>query len=151
MLLQNYSSAMLTFMSAERKSVNIHKALSWLLIASILLVTFLPAHYHLHHLYDDNTFNVAATAHTHVIDLHVLSDDIGQSHHSDEATSIAVTPDGIRKNSHPDFFPFILLTILLLLVHTLSKRINILLCHITTGHKKHHPYFTPLLRAPPLI
>ena len=141
---------MLFFMDADGKLLIRYKSISWLLIATILLVAFLPAHYHLHHGYNDETFGSAATEHTHIIDLHVLTEKTGQSHHDDEATIIALSPDGIVKKSSPDFFPFIMLAIVLLLLPALNKRINIPLNYRSTDPKQSYPHFTPLLRAPPL-
>ena len=141
---------MLIFMSANGKLVITYKSISWLLIATILLVAFLPAHYHLHHLYNDDAFSSVATRHTHIIDLHVLTEKTGQSHHDEEATIIEVSPDGIVKKSEPDFFPFILLAMVLLLLPALNKRINIQLYYRSTDLKQSYPHFTPLLRAPPL-
>ena len=125
-----------------------YKSISWLLIAAILLVAFLPAHYHLHHLYTDDAFSSAAR-HAHVIDLHVLTEKTGQSHH-DDATIIAASPDGIVKKSNPEFSPFILLVIVLLSLPVLSKLKNIQLNYRSTDLKLPYPHFTPLLRAPPL-
>ena len=138
---------MLTRMCANGKIVISYKPISWLLIAAILLLAFLPAHYHLHHIYDD-TFSSAAR-HTHVIDLHVLTEKTGHSHH-DEATIIAASPDGIFKKSNPDFSPFILLIIVLQLLPVLCKQINIPLNYRSTDIKQSYHHFTPLLRAPPL-
>ena len=150
LLLQNKPSAMLGLMSADWKLMITHKPISWLLIAAILLVAFLPAHYHLHHLYNDDAFSSAATRHEHVIDLHVLTEKTGQSHHDDDATIIAASPDGILKKINPDFSPFILLAVVLLLLPALNKRINIQLNYRSTNLKQSYPHFTPLLRAPPL-
>jgi hypothetical protein len=141
---------MLIFMCANAKIVINYKPISWLLIAAILLVAFLPAHYHLHHLYDD-AISSTATRHEHVIDLHVLTEKTGQSHHDDEATIIAASPDGILKKSNPDFSPFILLVIVLLLLRVLCKQINTQLNYKSINLKQSYLHFTPLLRAPPLI
>ena len=127
-----------------------YKSISWLLIATVLLVAFLPAHYHLHHIYNDDAFSSAATGHAHVIDLHVLTEKTGQLHHDDEATIIAASPDGIVKKSNSDFPWFILLAIVLLLVPVINKRINIQLNYRSTDPKQSYPHFTPQLRAPPL-
>jgi len=141
---------MLTRMCANGKLVIGYKPISWFLIAAILLVTFLPAHYHLHDS-DDDTFGATATRHEHVIDLHVLTEKTGHSHHDDDtATIIATSPDGILKKSNPDFSLFILQLIVLLLLPALSKKINITLNHIRTNLKQRYSHFTPLLRAPPL-
>ncbi len=141
---------MLAHMSVDNKLVITYKSISWLLVTSILLLAFLPAHYHLHHIHNDDSFSSATTTHAHVIDLHVLTETTGQSHHQDEATIIAISPDGIVKKSNPEFSPFILLAIILLLLPALSKRINIQLNYRSTNLKQSYPHFAPLLRAPPL-
>jgi len=125
-----------------------YKSISWLLIATILLVAFLPAHYHLHHLYDEDSSSAGA-AHAHVIDLHVITELTGQSHH-DEAVSIAASPDGMMKKSNLDFSQFILLTMVLLLLPVFNKQINIQLISRSSIFKQCYPHFAPLLRAPPL-
>ena len=140
---------MLGLMSADCELVITHKSISWLLIATILLVVFLPAHYHLHH-HNDDVLSSATTTHTHIIDLHVLTEKAGQSHHHDEATIIAITPDGMVKKSNPEFSPFILLSIVLLLLPALNNRIKLQLNYRSTHLKQSYPHFTPLLRAPPL-
>jgi hypothetical protein len=137
-------------MSANGKITITYKSICWLLITTILLVAFLPAHYHLHHLDNDDMFSSTTAVHAHVIDLHILTEQSGQSHHDDEATIIAASPDGIVKKSNPDFFPFILLAMVLLLVSALYKSINIQLNYKSTGLKQSYPHFSPLLRAPPL-
>ncbi len=141
---------MLGLMSADSKLVITRKSISWLLIAAILLLVFLPTHYHLHHLYNDETFSSATTTHAHVIDLHVLTEKTGQSHHHDEATIIAASPDGMMKKSNPGFSPFILLAMVLLLLPVFNRQINIQLISRSTKLKQRYPHFAPLLRAPPL-
>ena len=136
-------------MNADCKLLNSYKPVSWFLIVTILLITLLPAHYHLHHHYKD-ALHSAATKHEHVIDLHVLTEITGQSHHNDEVTIIAASPDGIMKKSTPDFSPFILLAMVLVLLPVLNKRINIQISYRSTNIKQSFPHFTPQLRAPPL-
>ncbi len=136
-------------MNTDCKLLISHKPVSWFLIATILLVTLLPAHYHLHHLYNDETLSSAATTHKHVIDLHVLTEKTGQLHHDDEVTIFAASPDGIMKKSGPDYSPFILLAIVLLLLPALITRKSLLLSYKSTNLKQPLPHFTPLLRAPP--
>ncbi len=136
-------------MNAGRNLIIRKKSISWLLIATILLVTFLPAHYHLHHLYDEG-FASAGASHDHVIDLHVLTELTGQSHH-DEAASIAASPDGMMKKSNPDFSPFILLAMVLLLLSVFHKQINSQLNSRSSKLDQRYPHFAPLLRAPPLF
>ena len=156
LLLQNNSSAILVstnvgrnIVITSRNLVNAKKAISWLLITTILLVAFLPAHYHLHHLYDDHNFSSAGAVHEHIIDLHVITELSGNSHH-DNVASIAASPDGMMKKINPDYFPFILLAMVLLLLAVFNKQINIQLSSRSTKLKHRYPHFAPLLRAPPL-
>jgi hypothetical protein len=120
------------------------KSISWLLALAILLVTLLPTHYHLHHLYSAD-----AATHAHVIDLHLALDKTGQSHHEEEG-SITASPDGIMKKSNAAFSLFIVLAIVLALLPILKTRIIIRQDHKNIGLKQSYPYFLPLLRAPPL-
>jgi len=140
---------MLVYMSENCKWVITYRPTSWLLIVAILLAVFQPAHYHLHHLYDDG-FGLKIAIHAHEIDLHLLMEDGGNAHH-DEATSISISPEGIVKNNSPDVFQFILLAMVLLLLSALSKQINIRFFYKNAGIKQRRPHFTPLLRAPPLL
>jgi len=136
-------------MNAGRNIVITRKSISWLLITTILLVAFLPAHYHLHHLYNDDDFSSAGTKHAHIIDLHVITELTGHSHH-DEAASIAASPDGMMKKSNPDFALFILLAMVLLLLPVFNRQINIQLNSRKAKFKQRYHHFAPLLRAPPL-
>ena len=141
---------MLGCMRASYTLTMTNKSISWLVIAAILLAVFLPSHYHLHHLYNHDAASSGTEAHEHVIDLHVLTEQAGQSHH-DEATSIAASPDGIVKKTSPDLFPFILLVMAFLLLAALSKTNNSLLNYTGAGIKQRYPHFIPQLRAPPLF
>ena len=126
-----------------------YKSISWLLVVAILLVTILPAHYHLHHLHGDDMHSATAGVPAHVIDLHLLTDSTGQSHHNEDVTSIAASPDGIVKKSNPVFAPFIFLAIMLVLFLFLNKQIKIRIDYKYINLKQSYPHFTPLLRAPP--
>ena len=141
-------------MSTFHKPVAKHKPVSWMLIAAILLVTILPAHYHLHHLYSDDMHNADAgitpASHAHTMDLHLLTDTAGQSHHEEDVTSIAASPDTVINKSAPLFSPIILLAVILALLPSLSKPVFIQPANRNIGFKKLYLYFSPLLRAPPL-
>ncbi len=153
-MLENNSSAMLGCMRAGYTLKMTNKSISWLVIAAILLAVFLPSHYHLHHLYNHDAAGSVTGSHTqahaHTIDLHVLTEQAGQSHH-DEATSIAASPDGIVKKISSDLFPFILLVMAFHLLAALSKHNNSRLNYTSAGIKQRYPHFTPQLRAPPLF
>jgi hypothetical protein len=120
------------------------RSISWLLVVAVLGITLLPAHYHLHHLHSDD-----ATAHTHTIDLHVIADKADQSHH-DDASIFSATPDVVVKKTNPEFSPYIILAILLVLLPTYTNLLRIKADHGDLGLKRLYPYFSPLLRAPPL-
>ena len=140
-------------MCSFRQRINVYRSISWLLILAIVLVSLLPAHYHLHHLLNDDldsaVTSAASVAHAHVIDLHLSIDNAGQSHHDEDATSIAASPDGIVKKTSQVFSPFILLIIVLALFPVLSIRIKFWLNYNYIALKRSFPHFTPLLRAPP--
>lgn len=133
-------------MISWRKLIIQNKSISWLLIAAILFITFLPAHYHLHHLFSEDS-----TAHNHSIDLHLLTDISAESHHDEHATIVEVTPDGIVKNNNSAFSPFIFLATLLLILPVVYKRIRIRLDYRDTIPNKNFLHFSPPLRAPPQV
>jgi hypothetical protein len=131
-------------MTAMRKLVN-YKSVNWLLIAAILSATFLPAHYHLHHLDSKD-----ATTHDHVIDLHLLTDAAEQSHHDADTTSFTAVPDeGVKSSS--TFTPFILAALLLTVLPIIVISINVRPDFRNNNPKRTYPHFAPLLRAPPLL
>ena len=121
------------------------KSISWQLVAVLLFVTLLPAHDHLHHI--DRT---ELAAHTHSIDLHLIADGVGQSHHDEDTSIFAATPDVIAKKYTPELSVYIPLAILLVLLiagtHSTRLRPN----QTDSARTQHHPYFSPPLRAPPL-
>ncbi len=121
------------------------KSISWQLIAVLLFVTFLPAHYHLHH-HD----TVGPAAHNHSIDLHLISDDKGQSHHDEDTSIFDATPDVIAKKDKPGFSLYIPLVILLALILVHNKQSSIRPDQGDQSLESHYAYFSPPLRAPPL-
>jgi hypothetical protein len=132
-------------MSTWRK-ISGYKSTCWLLVAAIILITLLPAHYHLHHL----THSDSAT-HAHTTDLHLLMKAVDQSHHDENTQSFSAVPDGITKKTDSAFFPLIFIVICLALLLPLIFRINRLLDYSTIGLKKIHYHLSPPLRAPPLL
>ena len=142
-------------MSASNKQPNVHtlksrKSISWILIATVLALVLIPAHYHLHHI-DSDASSVTSKSHNHVIDLHVLSEVSGSHHHDEELMSIAVSPDGIYKKSEPYSMVVILLAISFLLLSSLNGQINLPLLTKSIKLKQRYLHFKPLLRAPPLV
>lgn len=138
-------TARLIDMNSSWKTTNNRRSISHLLIAAVLFSLLLPAHYHLHHLHGADS-----ASHAHAVDLHLITDNTGQSHH-DEGTSIfSAIPDVIVKKDYSAFSLFMPLVILLLVLLTQSHQLRIRHDHRDTGLKKHYPYFSPPLRAPPL-
>ena len=121
------------------------ESISWQLIAVLLFVTLLPAHYHLHH-HD----SAEPAAHAHSIDLHLISDNMGQSHHDEDTSIFAATPDVIAKKGKPDLSVYIPLAILLILILANNNQVRLRPEQTDSARKQHHPYFSPPLRAPPL-
>jgi hypothetical protein len=136
-------------MSSLSKKTFSYKSMSWLLVAAILLIVILPAHYHLHHLHGDNMHSATVDVPAHVFDFHLLIDSAGQSHHNEDAISIVASPDGIVKKSNPVFAPFIFLAIVLVLFPILNKQIKTRIDYKYINLKQSYPHFRPLLRAPP--
>ena len=132
-------------MLAFYKLLTHRKSISLQLTAVLLFVTLLPAHYHLHH-----HESVGRAAHAHSIDLHLISDDRGQSHHDEDTSIFSATPDAIAKQGKPDFPIDIPLAILLVLILAHNNRNRIRPDQNDQCLKPHYPYFSPPLRAPPL-
>lgn len=120
------------------------KPVNWFLIVAILIATFLPVHYHLHH--QDAADSLA---HTHVIDLHFLSGEAEKPHHEIGATNFTAVPDDAVK-SKSEVTPFIFLAALLIIISVIQILIRTWLEHQKNGPPRIIPHFTPLLRAPPL-
>lgn len=137
-------------MSSSRTLMITHKSISWLLITTILLIAFFPAHYHLHHLYETEGFSPATATHEHIIDLHILNDAFAQSHH-EEATNITASPDVLININKSEVSTYILLTFILIFLPLIS---NIKNRFLNTRHRKHKQsllFYSPPLRAPPQI
>lgn len=121
------------------------RSINRLLIVSVLFSTLMPAHYHVHHLHD---VGADAHDHDHAIDLHFIAADVDQSHHDEDTSIFATTPDVIVKKLNIDVPTHLLLTILLILV-TVIYRVSIRHKHENDGLYQKQAYFTPPLRAPP--
>ncbi len=119
------------------------RSISLLLIAALLLSTVIPAHYHLHHIHSNDP-----ASHEHIIDLHLVTDTIGQSHHDEDTSVFAATPDVIVKKGHYDAAPFLLMAITLVLL-TVFNRIAARSACSHTRPWRQAAYFSPPLRAPP--
>lgn len=133
-------------MNTWRKQVINCKSISWLLVAAILLITLLPAQYHLHHLFKDNSFT-----RTQVIDLHLVTDKAGQSHHDKDEKIFATAPTGMVEKDNPTFFPVFLLVALLILLPLIHYRAVPPPDSGNISLKQFFYYLSPPLRAPPLL
>ena len=109
-----------------------------------MLATLLPAHYHLHHINDADP-----AVHEHAVDLHLITANVDHSHHDKDTSIFAATPDVIVKKTAGDDSPYLLLTLLLVLL-CVFDRIVIRFRYSDTRLQFHQPYFSPPLRAPPL-
>ena len=137
-------TARLRSMRSSWKTIINRKSTGWLLVIAVLGTALVPAHYHLHHLHSDD-----ATTHAHTIDLHVIADKADLSHH-DDAGTFSATPDVVVKKTNPEFSPYIILAILLVLLPSCNNLVRIRADYGDLGLKQLYPYFSPLLRAPPL-
>ena len=125
------------------KTLSSRRSVAKLLIVAVFLTTLMPAHYHLHHIH-----SAESTAHEHAIDLHVIADTVEQSHHDENTSVFAATPDVIVKKSSIDIHPYMLLTILLVLL-AIFDRVRIHFRRSDSNPVHHYPFLTPPLRAPP--
>jgi len=126
------------------KKKTISRSISWVLVAALLSMLLLPAHYHLHHL-----DSADSAGHAHAIDLHLLSDPQSLSHH-DEGTSIfAASPDVIVKKDSQEYSPYLLPLVLLSILVIALYRVSTRSTRDDPGPKQYYPFFSPPLRAPP--
>jgi len=137
-------------MSAWRKQISNYKSVSWLLVAAILLVSILPAHYHLHHL-----VGITSADHTHATDLHLSADKPGQSHHNDGTTIINVAPSGLLTkwdgdSNKPDITPLVILVAFFALFSIFNIKRIFRPDQATSFYKQILYRISPPLRAPPL-
>lgn len=134
-------------MKAWRKLINDYKSISWLLIAALLILTLLPAHYHLHHA-SNVDFN--DSAHTHMVDLHVLANTPDNAHHDSREASFTAAPDGIIKKQNSAFAFFFILAVFLIFLPILYSRKHVHSVSRDISPARTPFYLCPPLRAPPL-
>jgi len=132
-------------MNAWRKLIIKYKSTSWLLVAAVLALTLLPAHYHVHHQSSDVT-----SAHTHTVDLHTLSNTSSSAHHDGSEVNFAATPDGVIKKQDSIFDLSLVLTVFLVSLALLHNRTQVRPFNWYIPLKRTYLYFSPPLRAPPL-
>ena len=120
------------------------KPVNWFLLVAILVATLVPAHYHLHH--DDVAESLS---HSHAIDLHLISDEHGSTHHEFDTTSFAAVPDDAVKMKSA-LTQYLFIAVLLAVIPILRNKVQIRPKNRARGLFQIIPHFTPLLRAPPL-
>ena len=120
------------------------RAIGWLLIAALIVLTVQPMHVHLEHADDASAQN-----HEHVIDLHFSADNLTSAEHNDAV--FPVTPEGMLKNSGDNLLLaaiFICLSFLLLRVAYTSRQ-RLIVSHILPRSSWYS--IAPPLRAPPCL
>jgi len=131
-------------MNKLRNYIVKYKSTNWLLVAAILLISLIPAHYHLHHICGTDSTNQ-----TQAIDLHLTSDTVDQSHHNVDTTIIASTPDTLVQDISSAPTLLALLTVFLILLVLTNLRVSIRANFGNIVLKQVLYYFAPPLRAPP--
>jgi len=121
-----------------------YKSTNWLLVVAILLISLVPAHYHLHHICGTESTNQIQT-----IDLHLTSDTVVQSHHGEDTTIITSTPDTLVQDTSSSPTLLALLTVFLILLVLTNLRVSIRSNFGNIVLKQVLYYFAPPLRAPP--
>ena len=133
-------------MKALGKNLSGNKPICWLLVLVLCLASVFPVHFHMHH--DENAAPSAQA--DHVIDLHIMSDPAGQSHHGEESHSFASSADGIIKKV--GFSPYVLafLAVLLVLLPLPAQILRTRSRDDVLQLIDRYRHFSPPLRAPPL-
>ena len=106
----------------------------------------MPAHYHLHHLHPTGA---GAHEHEHAIDLHLLNNDTDRSHHEEDTSIFAATPDVIVKKGSLEVHPYLLLVVMMIVL-TVFRSVSVRPGTRKTSLRQLYHYFSPPLRAPPL-
>ena len=131
-------------MNRLRKLALKYRSAHWLLVAAILLISLIPAHYHLHHI-----CGTEVTSQIQSIDLHLLSDADEQSHHGIDTTVITISPDTLVKDTDSSNVLLALLTVFLLLLVLLHLHSMLRFSLDKKNLNQLFYYLTPPLRAPP--
>ena len=120
------------------------RAIDWLLIAALIVLTVQPMHVHLEH-----TDDASVQDHEHVIDLHFSADNVTSDHHNDAI--FPATPEGMLKKSgdNPLLAVLFLCLLFLLLGIPFTNRQRLIPLHNLPRSGWYS--ITPPLRAPPLL
>ena len=131
-------------MTALRKLAIKYKTAYWVLVAAILLITLVPAHYHLHH-----SSNTELTNQLQTIDFHLTSGAVDHSHNDVDTTIIKSTPDTRVQDTNSAHILVALLTVFLILLVLANLRTSIKSHFGNIALKQILYYLAPPLRAPP--
>ena len=120
------------------------RAIDWLLIAALIVLTVQPMHVHLEH-----TDDASVQGHEHVIDLHFSADNVTSDHHNDAI--FPATPEGMLKKfgDNPLLAVLFLCLSFLLLGVTSTSRQQLIVSHILPRSSWYS--IAPPLRAPPCL
>ena len=132
-------------MNSWRKLHQSHKLLSVLLMASILMVTLLPVHFHLHHISDDYSAD-----HSHAVDLHIIGAKSSHTHDDGHTTIVTPSPERVVEKTGSIIVPFVFLIFILLVILFSSNKLRVQRNQNITSTINSYRYFSPPLRAPPL-
>jgi len=132
-------------MNYKKSNLLLLKSVSWLVIASFILATILPVHYHLEH----SSSSQQKISHSHVVDLHSFADSLNTPYIDVESDSFTISPDGTSKNQSKTLLSLLLCFVLVVFP---LLRLNIIRPHYFYFKIKQNLFInSALLRAPPLL
>jgi len=135
----------------KKSNLLLLKSVSWLVIASFILATVLPVHYHLEHNSDTQqkiSHSHVADSHSHVVDLHSFADSLNTPYIDVESYSFTLSPDGTSKNQSKTILALLLCFVLVVFP---LLRLGIIRPHYYFFKIKQNLFInSALLRAPPL-
>jgi len=129
-----------------RKMILNHRKISWLLVFSLLILTLIPTHLHLHH---DQEATYTSIPHEHMVDVHASINQIDQNHHENVTVIDTATSVIIKQLKDNPFTPLILLTFILLLA--LARQLVRQRRFKRIYFFDYNYYIAPPLRAPPTL
>ncbi len=141
----HFSLATLSGMKLFRLSRSQTRKVGWLLVASVLFLTLLPAHFHIHH--SDKGHDHAA--HHHVVDLHLDRVTTDEAHHQDAAV-LKASPDSVVKTSVIKLLPFLILGMLFTFVVYPGYRFIKKPARYNFAPAGRRGHYSPPLRGPPI-
>lgn len=128
-----------------RQNIENYTSIKWLLIAVVLLMTFVPQHLHVHHAEVSDT-----SGHAHYIDSHSIHDNTSLEHHEQGAIEIDASNEGILKLHHINALTLLLLVMGFIFLPAVYKKTKAKFTRNSFSLKHYQFHLTPPLRAPPL-